>query len=245
MSIKSGPNTGDFTPAQLLKIKVLIDEATKPLSDKINILTTRIADLENEKNVLKHKLDNNIITPQSSAAIWSSFATKSKTPEQCDFLNVLANEQKERQMNEKRAIIYGIKISDKNDVDGKKQDDLNEINSVFEKLNIDKTNIKSFLRLKTKNDQQNKPSPIIIELKSSEQRNKLVISSNKVRLPNIFINRDLTESERHEAKKKRDEIKRLNSTLNSGESFYFGIRNNRIYKIDSLTKKVIGRPESS
>ena len=134
-------------------------------------------------------------------------------------------------------------MSEKGDVDGKKQDDFNEISMVFEQLNIDKASIKSFLRLKTKNDQQNRSSPIIIELKSSEHRNKLVIASNKTKLPNIFINRDLTQSERHEAKKNRDEMKRLNATLNSGESFYFGIRNNKIFKIDSTTKKIIGRPE--
>ena len=74
------------------KIKAMIDEAIKPLNDKITNLTTKIAELENENNVLKQKIDKNIITPQSRAAIWTSFATKSKTPEQCDFLNVLANE---------------------------------------------------------------------------------------------------------------------------------------------------------
>ena len=102
---------------------------------------------------------------------------------------------------------------------------------------------KGFLRLKTRNDQQNKPSPIVVELKSNEQRNKLVIASNKAKIPNIFINQDLTESERHESKKNRDECKRLNSALNSGESFYYGIRNNKIFKLDKLTKKFIGRPD--
>lgn len=235
---------GDFTSAQLKKIKALIDESIKPLNEKIDKLTAKIVELENETKELKQKQNDSISnTPQSSASIWSSFTTKSKTPEQCDFLNIIANEHKERKLNEKRVIVYGIKSSDKNDIEEKKKDDLDELNSVFDKLNIDKTNIKGFLRLKTRNDQKNKPSPIVVELKSNEQRNKLVIASNKAKIPNIFINQDLTESERHESKKNRDECKRLNLALNSGESFYYGIRNNKIFKLDKLTKKVIGRPD--
>jgi len=233
---------GDFTPAQLKKIKAMIEEVVKPLNEKIEKLTTKVTELESETKVLKQNQDENqVLTPQASSVIWSSFATKSKTPEQCDFLNIIANEQKERQANEKRAIIYGIKRSDKADSDERKQDDQDELNSVLEKLNYDKSNVKSFLRLKSKNEQLNRPSPIIVELKSKEQRDKLVITSNKTKLPNIYINRDLTESERHEAKKLRDETKRLNS-LHTGENFYFGIRNNKIFKVDKTTKKIIGRP---
>lgn len=231
----------EFTPAQLKKIEKLINDAVKaatsPLLTKIASLDKELKDLKQNESVIK--------TPEMSAKIWASFNDKKRTPEQCDFLNVIVNEQKERQSNERKAIIFGIPKSTKEDIEEKKKDDKLELDGIFEKLNIDKSGLKNFLRLKSKNEQAGIPSPIIVELKTFEERNKLVFSSYKNKIPNIFINRDQTESERHEAKKLREEIKRLNSVIDTNSTFFYGIRKNKIFKIDKESKKIIGRPESS
>lgn len=46
---------GDFTSAQLKKIKALIDESIKPLNETIDKLTPKIVELENETKELKQK----------------------------------------------------------------------------------------------------------------------------------------------------------------------------------------------
>lgn len=54
MANKGGGNVGDFTPAQLLKIKTMIDEATKPLNESVTKLTAKIVLTDETKTKRKY-----------------------------------------------------------------------------------------------------------------------------------------------------------------------------------------------
>lgn len=234
-----------FNKFKLSDFKQLIERLEK-LENQNKELTDRVAELEKFKADQLEKEKN---SPNASALLWSSFTAK-KTPDQLELLNVIAKDQQERKSSENKAILFGLKNSNKESDDERKKDEEEAFNEVLNKLNYDKNKIKKFFRLKNRtnqmsaNNETEKPRPIIIEFKNSNDRDLLVIASNKKKIPGIFINKDLSESERHVNKKQREQCKNFNEK-NPNEDFYYGIRNGTVYKIDKNTKKICGRPSAN
>jgi hypothetical protein len=214
----------NLTTAQINQCQKLIDDVLKqlkanelkPLLDRITALETKNTELNNKvKELEKFKaetIEKETNSPAASSTIWSGFTKK--TPEVHQILNEIAKDQKDRKASEKKAILFGLTESLKETDDEKKIEDDQALNQVLSELNFDKNKIKKFFRLKNKSNnsaQNSKPRPIIIEFNETSERDNLVIASNKKKITDIFINKDLSESERHLFKKQRDQCKSFQS----------------------------------
>jgi hypothetical protein len=73
-------------------------------------------------------------------------------------------------------------------------------------------------------------------MKNNEVRNEFIKRSNR-KFTNIYINPDLTESQRNLDKQLRDKCKNLNAPLNLKDNWesvteYYAIRNNEVIKVN-------------
>ena len=154
-----------------------------------------------------------------------------KSQEQIDIINTVTKENKDREKRDKNVIIFGIRESTKNDITEKKADDLVEIQKLTNDVYIDKDNIVRLFRIKSKSG----VSPIIVEFKDSGIRNEFIKRTHR-KFQDIYVNPDLTESQRNLDKQLREKCRKLNEPLKLKENWsnvdeYYVIRNNEVIKI--------------
>jgi hypothetical protein len=195
---------------------------------KIDELNKRILALED-------LVKNSPKSPTSSTTneAWNLVVSKNKakSQEQIDIINTVTKENKDRERRDKNVIIFGIKESTKTDVTEKKADDLVEIQKLTNDVYIDKDNIVRLFRIKSKSG----VSPIIVEFKDSGIRNEFIKRSHR-KFKDIYVNPDLTESQRNLDKQLREKCHKLNEPLKLKENWinvneYYVIRNNEVIKI--------------
>lgn len=229
-----------------------IDRWFGRLVDKINLLEQTIQDQqitiikqENKIQTLEMTIKQNSTLTQSWASITSKNIKKSE--DQLNVINTICVEQMEKKNKEKKVIIYGIPISDKDDESEKQIDDevqvkeiIGNIESILNKDKSGKDKIKFSVKY-TKRvravQNGNKVPPIIVECcKDEPQRNVLLsgvrlLKKTNNNLKGIYINPDLTEAERKLSYELRQERNKKNDELMAQTDYYYGIRNNRIVKI--------------
>ena len=195
---------------------------------KIEQLNLRILALEQIVNSIPKS-----VTSSTTSEAWNLVVSKHKvkSQEQIDIINTVTKENKEREKRDKNVIIFGIKESTKNDITDKKADDLIEIQKLTESVSIDKSVILRLFRIKSKSG----ISPIIVELKDSVVRNEFIKKSHR-KFKDIYVNPDLTESQRNLDKQLREKCRMLNEPLKLKENWvnakeYWVIRNNDVIKI--------------
>ena len=98
---------------------------------------------------------------------------------------------------------------------------------MFKILNIDGS-----MKLKPRNT--NNQAPFVVILKDKRERNSILKKAKELRdskeYENVYINPDLTESERFKSKFLREECRKKNKE-NIENEFYYGIRNEKVTKI--------------
>ncbi|RMZ99115.1 eukaryotic translation initiation factor X-chromosomal [Brachionus plicatilis] len=107
-----------------------------------------------------------------------------------------AEEKKQRSKN---VIIFGIDESERIGVEDRYCDDRKKIERIFNDLKIELNKIEKIIRFNKKPNSLHK-SPILVELKSEQDRNYFLYFANRLKyLPNysgVFIRRDLPIAER-------------------------------------------------
>jgi hypothetical protein len=229
--------------------KSMLDQAIKDLEDKLRKeFEHKLLIKDNEFNTIKSDLEKKItalelkvttleankspsISHEDIKDSWAKAVKKTtSTPQQMLMINTMVNETKERERREKNVVIFGIKASVNSDDSLARTEDTDAIKKVFCDLDVN-VEIKNVFKLRSSNSN---PPPFVVVLKQESERNEILRKARNLRNLNnyekVFINPDLTMAERYKAKVLRDECKLKNSTI-SDENFYYGIRNDKVIKI--------------
>ena len=176
-----------------------------------------------------NELENSKIPPSIQNDTWAS--KLKKTPHQMEIINIMANETKERDKRENNLVIFGLKESALSDKSQAIAEDKQNIELIIQKLNV-KVNIKNVIKLKSNNGYK---APYVVILNDKSERNSVLKKAKELKkdktYENVFINPDLTESERYKSKLLREECKKRNNDNIEKDDYYFGIRNDKVIRI--------------
>jgi len=194
-------------------------------------LKQRITELENKNNV---QLNLNQSSTQSTSN-WSAIVQgNKKNEEQLNLLLAASNETKEQKIKENNVIVFGIDESTKTTADEKKSDDKENLEKILTAMNFNKEKVKNIYRLRS----IKKPAPLIVSFENTNIRNEaLKLGKNlskSIYKNKVYVNPDLTESQRSNFKRLLDEKKKKNLENTDKTKFYYGIRNDRVVKLNVL-----------
>ena len=155
-----------------------------------------------------------------------------KPKEQHLILNAVTKEKNEQRKREKNLIIFGTK-STKTEPAELIEENNKIVNDILIEIGKSEVVPAYVKRLRAKNGENS--GPIIVEFKEIYDRNSVLKSAKILRTKNgykqIYINPDLTESERIMDHELRVERNKLNANLDQNSPFRFGIRGNDIVKV--------------
>jgi hypothetical protein len=210
-----------------LELKVTdLQTRLKCIEDENKRLNLRILELEKNQQTAK--------TPQ----LFSSLVQNKKSQLQVNetkILNAVSNESKVRISKEKNIAIFGLKKSRKEDKDEQNKEDLDNIQEIFDELNLDSSKIVRNFRLITKDE--TKPGIVIVELESNLYQQQVLQEAKNLdkvdKFKNkVYINPDLTIAERAALKLLLEERSKLNKMEKENQTpFRFIIRNGSLRKI--------------
>ena len=100
----------------------------------------------------------------------------------------VAKLQEEKAKKEKNVVIFGVKMSIETGETERKREDEMEVNRLMYQIGVNKENILSIRRLKSKDS--SRISPVIIEFKDKRERNQVlrIAYLNRTETPGIFFN---------------------------------------------------------
>ena len=206
--------------------KTVLDQAIKELEEKLRKdFEQKLLDKDKEFKKMKTDLETKISALESKLTIleanksptisnqdikdsWSNAVKRTiSTPQQMLMINTIANETKERERREKNVVIFGIKASTNSDNSIAKEENSVAIKEVFNDLGVT-CEVKIIIKLKSNGSDS---PPFVVVLKQESERNEILKKARNLRNLNqyekVFINPDLTVSERFKAKVLRDECK--------------------------------------
>ena len=193
-----------------------------------------ILQFENEVDSLKKSKSNVALNGSSWADVLAR--TAKKTSEQISLINTMQVENNERARREKNVIILGLPVSAANDLVQRIDEEKEMVEKMFSSIGMVSVIVKRVIRLRQK--EQNgtqRVAPVVVELENKETRNLVLKASKDLARVNefktIYVNADLTESERVLAKQLRDECKNKNNVNTEKDKCYFGIRGMRVIKL--------------
>lgn len=199
----------------------------------------RIEELENQLASAKVSavpltLTNKSQLPASPPWVNPATGRPVRTPEQMNVMNAVAADIKEREKRESNLIVFGIKKSDKKEAPGRRDDDKKSLEEVFDRIEADKSKIKSFYRIVSKKKDSH---PLVVVLQSPADRFPILKAAKKLKTDNIndriFINPDLCVAERELVKNLRKQCKEKNLELQQKgiKDYFYGIRDNMLSKL--------------
>jgi hypothetical protein len=220
------------------------EDVAKLIGAAVNLLNARLVKLEAEREArgklvmdqaeMINELRKELAAAKKSPPVvtWAKIAEdKSKrTSEHVSLLNVVANENKDRDKKEKNIIIFGLEESKKETVVAKKEDDMVKLNAIFNVMQVDAPEIDNVFRINGKDT--NKAKPLILVLKSVKERNKILKCTRKLKdseYKDVFLSPDLTEAQRAGFKKLVEERNQKNAE-NTDQEYIFVIRDDRVVK---------------
>jgi hypothetical protein len=147
-----------------------------------------------------------------------------------NIINIVNNNVEEKKKRELNLIVYGLKVdsTDKS---------FTTIKKLMNDIGVNNNNIIKASYLKKK-DVNNDKAPIKIETYNNESKFFILKSARKLQEYNqknktkIFISQDLSEIDRQLMKKLIEQRNDLNQKLINNEKYYFGIRDNKITKLN-------------
>jgi hypothetical protein len=236
-----------FGEFQLTELKTLIDDALAkamlPLHEKIKSLELENVSLKDQLKIYKSRTSN------ENKELFSNFFKKKTENEpriklndnEINLLNAVNNETKIQEKKEKNVIVFGLKESKKNRAIDKNNDDLEQVKKIIKTLNLNENIIKKVNRFPKKDGSTN-PGLLQIEFGCKEtaldvlKASKMLKSCENNDFINVFINPDLTLSQRVLMKKKIEERNEMNQkiSIEDKNKYYYGIRNFSVVKISKL-----------
>jgi hypothetical protein len=222
---------------QFISFKMEMNQKYLQQELKLSVLETENNELKQRINQLVTNTNTQTETNQSTnpSANWSSIVQgKKKNQEQLNLLLAASNETKEQKIKENNVIVFGIDESTKTTADEKKSDDKENLEKILTAMNFNKEKVKNIYRLKS----IKKPAPLIVSFENTNIRNEALKLgknlSNSIYKNKIYVNPDLTESQRSNFKRLLDEKKKKNLENTDKTKFYYGIRNDRVVKLNVL-----------
>ena len=167
---------------------------------------------------------------------------KKKNEEQINLLNAVGNEQKERRNKENKMIVFGLPTSTAADENERQKEDQDKVTQILNEIGIVHTDMEKVVRFKPKTG-SNKPPPIRIEfrrhLSDRSHGNEDILKAakklkNSANFKNIGISNDLTDTQLTQLKNNIKNRNELNSKLKDTDNFRYGIRGDRVVKVDKL-----------
>ena len=228
----------------LVALQVRVDnlEAANILKDE------RIKKLETEIISLKTNAQTTVANNNTSTGNlgWSNlFRNTTSTNESVAVLCAkIANENKDKERLEKFVIISGVEESTSENEAEKKQHDEEKIEEILTTLNLNRTEMKQFNRIKTNPNRSanTRDSALIrLEFMTKESQNKAIKESknlkDNVSTKKIYINPDKTALERLTEKKLREERNKRNADLENEDEEEVEGRGRQRFGIDTNGKK--------
>jgi hypothetical protein len=199
----------------------------------INDLKRLVEDLKKDNLLLSERvleLENSKSSQPISSESWASKVKK--TPDQMEIINIIANETKDRGKRENNLVIFGLKESIEVDKSKAIEEDKKSIDLIMQKLDV---NVKIKDVIKLKSNKNGFKAPYVVILNDKSERNLVLKKAKELKkdqiYENVYINPDLTEIERYKSKLLREECKKQNNVNDDKENYYFGIRNDKVVRI--------------
>ena len=215
----------------LVKRVKKLEDALKVKDDKIVELDVKIMGLEKEVGLLKSGAAASMASGNSWAAVLAG--TAPKTQEQISLINTMQAESNERVRREKNVVILGLPASTETDFTQRIEEEKKNVADMFARIGLN-VKINKVIRLR-QNGTNGRVAPVIIELENKENRNAVLKASKSLAKHNeyksVYINADLTESERVLTKQLRMDCKSKNDANTDKINSYFGIRGMRVVKL--------------
>ena len=213
-----------------------LEETIKTLQVEKLTQIKRIESLENELKKSNSSNSNNTYGDWAKMLIHNT----KKTETQTNILNAVGNEQKERKSKENKMIVFGVPTSTATDEIEKQKDDTKIVTLILNELGFKCDDIEKTVRFKPKNG-SNKPPPIRVEFikKDRAHDNEEILKAakklkNSTNYKNIGISNDLTDSQLIQIKNNIKTRNELNSKLKDTDNYRYGIRGDRVVKVDKL-----------
>ena len=137
-------------------------------------------------------------------------------------------------------IVFGLPISTATDESEKIKQDTDKVTLILNELGFRYADIVKVARFKPKNG-SNKPPPIRVEFTKTERshNNEEILKAakklkNSASYKNIGISNDLTDSQLIQLKNNLKNRNELNSKLKDTDNYRYGIRGDRVVKVDKL-----------
>ena len=181
----------------------------------------------------------------SSRPLFSSHFNEKTTEAEVQILAKVHREMKASKSIETHIIVSGLPEPGGGTEAEKDAHDQASVEELLGKLSTQLVNLKSHKRIKTKNNE--KPSLMLIEFHEACCVPVALSNSKKLRtntkFKGVYINKDMTKTERIIGKQLRDERKRLNAMLtekgdgewprgrHQGKLFHWGIRDGELRRI--------------
>jgi hypothetical protein len=194
----------NLTPGQVTAVEQIFKKATATLMDLVNELQRKVETLEQKNKEQEDKIKE--LQQQKSEGTAAeitnekiTFAAlfKKSSDSHLKLLNVVSDENKQRNKKEKNVIVFGLTESKKVNITDKKDDDMNEIKQICEILEVE-NEVEAIFRINSKD--QGKPKPLVMVLKDKEARNKILQAAKKLKgsddYKSVFLGPDLTEAQR-------------------------------------------------
>jgi hypothetical protein len=203
--------------------------------ENITQLSNRIVLLENHNIINQVEMTNETIPNQMNIRSYSDCfkidINKKITEPVHDILNIISNNEQEKRKRESNLIVFGLKVSNEDK-------DFKTLKKLMNDIGVNKDNIVHASYLKRK-DTINENAPIKIVTYDINSKFFILKAARNLREYNqkngtkINISTDMSEIDRQVMKKLMDNRNELNKKLTNEDknSFYWGIRDNKIKKI--------------
>jgi hypothetical protein len=197
---------------KLVERLTLLEEATK----------------NSNKTVQSKPLFSNVVKKQSNKQI-------KYNNDEINVINAIAIENDDIKKRECNVIISGLANSTGDNIE---KDDETKIENLFAAISFEKTKMKRSKRF-TNEKNNGKPNLVLVELNNKEDRFSIMKAAKSLKdnetYKDVFINFDLTPAQRvmqMELNKKRKELNDKDKTKEATVDYYWGIRSNKIVKIN-------------
>lgn len=145
-------------------------------------------------------------------------------------------EEMEREKRKKNVVLFNMVESEAENPQNRYREDEEKCLTMFaEELEIQDLKIEKLIRLGKKQEGRNRP--LLVKLGAEEERKNILKEASKLRhsenFRRVYINRDLTQTEREQEGKLREELR----TRRSEEGSHYIIRRGKVIRLENRTRQ--------